>query len=105
MTRVESLNAYRREGETLPQTRERLRAVVANADDIAFAEWLRRTSEGRIILAKAVAVFGDRGAAREWMGKPALGLGGYSAREMVASDEGRKQVIDLLGRLESGVWS
>ena len=105
MTRVESLKSYRREGETLLQARERLRAVVAKADDVAFADWLRKTKDGNTILSKAIAVFGDRSSAREWMGKPALGLGGYSAREMVASDEGRQHVIDLLGRLETGGWS
>ena len=105
MSRAESINNFRREGESLAQARERLRAVVDHADDIAFAAWLRKTEDGAGILAKAVDVFGSRAAARTWLNKPAIGLGNYAAVELVETADGRQRVIDYLGRLASGGYS
>jgi putative toxin-antitoxin system antitoxin component (TIGR02293 family) len=105
MSKAESISSYRRDGESLANTRERLRSVVSNADDIEFAARLRKVLDGDIILAKAVEVFGSRGAARTWLSKPAIGLGNYSAAELLESTEGRQRVIAYLTRLEHGVFS
>lgn len=105
MSRTESINSYRRDGESLAQVRERLRAVVERADDLAFAATLRKTEDGPVILENAIKVFGNRAAARAWWTKPAIGLGNYSAEELITSEEGRQRVMDLLGRLEAGGYS
>jgi hypothetical protein len=105
MSRADSITTYRREGESLAQTRERLRAVVDHSDDLAFAAHIRKTEGGSVILAKAIEVFGSREAVRAWWTKPAIGLGNYAAEELVASADGRQRVIDLLSRLEVGVYS
>ena len=105
MTRAESINNFRREGESLAQTHERLRAVVDHADDLAFAAQLRKTQDGTDILAKAIEVFGSREVARAWWTMPAIGLGNYAAEALVKSEDGRQRVIDFLSRLEAGVYS
>ncbi|WP_420854734.1 antitoxin Xre/MbcA/ParS toxin-binding domain-containing protein [Scleromatobacter humisilvae] len=105
MSRAESINAYRLEGESLAQARERLRTVVDHADDLAFAARLRKTEDGPVILARAVEVFGSRAAVRAWWTRPAIGLGNYSAQELIASEEGRKRLIDFLERLAAGGYS
>lgn len=105
MPSKESLSSYRREGETLSQTPERLRHVVERADRDAFVAALRNTAVGRSILEMAVSVFGSKAAARTWMTSPAIGLGGRSAAELLGTDEGRQQLLDYLGRLDLGVYS
>jgi len=105
MSRAESINNFQREGESLAQTRERLRTVVEHADDLAFAARLRRTEDGAAILTKAVEVFGSRAAARAWWTRPVIGLCNYSAEELIESDEGRRRVIDFLDRLQAGGYS
>lgn len=105
MTRRESLASYQRKGESLVQTRERLRGVVERADDAAFATALRVTSDGRAIMGRATSVFGTKEAARRWMDGPAFGLGARSARELFATEAGRQAILDLLARLDLGVYS
>src|SRR5476649_1162509 len=105
MSRTESINNFRRDGESLAQARERLRAVVDHADDLAFAAQLRKTEDGTAILAKAVEVFGSRAAVRAWWAKPVIGLGNYAAGELITSEEGRRCVIEFLNRLEAGGYS
>ena len=105
MSRTESINNFRREGESLAQTRERLRAVIEHTDDLAFAARLRKSQDGTAILTKAIEVFGTRGAVRAWWTRPVIGLGNYAAAELITSDEGRQRVIDFLDRLEAGGYS
>lgn len=46
---------------------------------------------------------GDRDKARDWMFKPAKGLGGKRPIDMVATTAESEGVLDLIGRLEYGV--
>ncbi len=105
MSREKTLSSYRHEGETLSQTRERLRRVVEKADCDAFVGALSTTVIGRSILERAVSVFGNGVAARTWMTSPAIGLGGLSAAELFSTEEGRQQLLDYLCRLDMGVYS
>ncbi len=50
-------------------------------------------------------MFGSETAARTWMTRPAIGLGGLSAAELFSTEEGRQQLLDYLGRLEMGGYS
>jgi len=47
---------------------------------------------------------GDMQAARDWLGSPARGLGGRSPLEFAETEMGAREVEDLIGRLEHGVY-
>jgi hypothetical protein len=105
MERRELLASYPRGGEALAQTRKRLRQVAARADDAAFALALRSTPEGRAILRRATSVFGSEAAVRFWMGQPAFGLSGILPSDLIVTIAGRETVLELLERLDFGVYS
>lgn len=46
---------------------------------------------------------GDMDASRDWLHKPALGLGGRRPIDMLATTAETEAVLDLIGRLEHGV--
>jgi uncharacterized protein (DUF2384 family) len=101
----EPLASYRRAGETAHQALQRLRDVVATADDVAFETAVNATPEGARILQLATSVLGDATAARVWLTKPAYGLNGAVPLELMSTTTGRAQVLELLGRLNDGVYS
>jgi len=54
---------------------------------------------------QAVAFFdGNEAAAREWLGRPARGLGGATPLDFAETEIGAREVEDLIGRLEQGVY-
>ena len=58
------------------------------------------------IYAKAIETFGgDREAATRWLGAPQRGLGDAVPLEFARTDVGCREVEDLLGRLEDGVFT
>jgi len=58
------------------------------------------------ILKAATDLFeGDGKAARSWLLEPVQGLGGLRPVEMVATSAGTGAVLDLIGRLEHGVFA
>jgi putative toxin-antitoxin system antitoxin component (TIGR02293 family) len=79
----------------------------------------RRKKEGRLqpeesdrllrasrVFGKAIGLFeGDVGSAKEWLSSPQSALGGAIPLEMVKTDIGAREVEDLVGRLEHGVFS
>jgi putative toxin-antitoxin system antitoxin component (TIGR02293 family) len=79
----------------------------------------RRREEGRLtaeesdrvlrasrVFGKALALFeGDADAARTWFSTPALALANRSPRDFSATEVGAREVENLLGRLEHGVFS
>lgn len=78
----------------------------------------RRKKEGRLQLAeservfrlamlfdKAVGVLGDKDHARHWFKTPLKALAGKSPIEYSDTEVGAREVEDLLGRLEHGVFS
>jgi putative toxin-antitoxin system antitoxin component (TIGR02293 family) len=52
----------------------------------------------------AVEVFGSQQKAESWLKKPARGLGGKIPLEYSDTHLGAHEVIDLLGRIEHGVF-
>lgn len=48
-------------------------------------------------------VFEDETNAKEWLRRPQIGLGGLIPLEMMRTEEGAKEVEDLLGRIEHGI--
>ena len=48
---------------------------------------------------------GDAAAATAWLSAPSRALGGHSPLEMAETEIGAREVEDLIGRLEHGVFS
>lgn len=48
---------------------------------------------------------GDMAATHKWLNEPAYGLGDKAPVDMLNSETETQQVLDLIGRLEHGVFS
>jgi putative toxin-antitoxin system antitoxin component (TIGR02293 family) len=57
------------------------------------------------LLKKAEEVFGDAKAAREWLTNKQSGLGNAVPLEFARTEIGAREVENLLGRIEYGVYS
>ena len=57
------------------------------------------------LFARAVEVFDDAEMARKWLKEKAYGLGELSPLEFAATEIGAREVENLLGRIEYGVFS
>lgn len=95
------------------------RAALARCVDIPLRTLSRRQKEGRLrpdesdrlwrlarIFDAAVDLFeGDICAARQWLLAPQPALGGETALEFASTEVGSREVENLIGRLEHGVFS
>lgn len=57
------------------------------------------------LLERASRVFGDEADAADWLGAPNLALGGIAPLAFADTELGAREVDDLLGRIEHGVYS
>lgn len=57
------------------------------------------------LLKKAEGVFGGRDSAREWLTNPQVGLGNAVPLDFAKTEIGAREVENLLGRIEYGVYS
>jgi putative toxin-antitoxin system antitoxin component (TIGR02293 family) len=57
------------------------------------------------LLEQATAVFGDVEKARAWLKHPQVGLGGAVPLDYASTETGAREVENLLGRIEYGVYS
>jgi len=57
------------------------------------------------LLGKAVKVFGDLEDAKQWLNSPQFGLGGAVPLDYATTELGAREVENLLGRIEYGVYS
>lgn len=57
------------------------------------------------LMGRAVEVFASETSAREWLKSPQLGLGGEVPLDFAQTEVGAREVEDLLGRIEQGVYS
>jgi putative toxin-antitoxin system antitoxin component (TIGR02293 family) len=57
------------------------------------------------LVKKAGDVFGNAGAAREWLTHPQPGLGNAKPVDFAKTEIGAREVENLLGRIEYGVYS
>lgn len=57
------------------------------------------------LLGQAVAVLESGDHARQWLSSPQVGLGGAIPLEYAQTEVGAREVEDLLGRIEYGVYS
>ena len=85
---------------------------------ISKATLHRRKAQGRLgpaeservvrfarLIGKAVKVFGNIEAARRWLSSPQFGLGGAVPLDYADTEIGAREVENLLGRIEYGVYS
>ena len=56
-------------------------------------------------MGKAVEVMESEENARKWLASPQAGLGGAVPLEYAETEVGAREVEDLLGRIEYGVYS
>ena len=57
------------------------------------------------LMGKAVEVFESKESARRWLNTPQVGLGGAVPLDYAETEVGAREVEDLLGRIEYGVYS
>ncbi|MBL9174388.1 MAG: DUF2384 domain-containing protein [Verrucomicrobiales bacterium] len=57
------------------------------------------------LLGQALKVFEDIESAKQWLNAPQLGLGGAIPLEYAKTEMGAREVENLLGRIEYGVYS
>ena len=57
------------------------------------------------LLGKAVQVFGDNQEAKRWLNSAQFGLGGAVPLDYARTEVGAREVENLLGRIEYGVYS
>lgn len=55
------------------------------------------------IVERATMLFEDEVKARAWLGKPALALGEQTPLDFARSEQGAREVLDVIERLEYGV--
>lgn len=92
--------------------------ILARRLGISKATLHRRRAEGRLdqeesdrlvrfsrLMTKAAEVFESTENARRWLGSPQVGLGGAVPLDYAETEIGARQVEDLLGRIEYGVYS
>ena len=85
---------------------------------ISRATLNRRIAEGRLepgesdrlvrfakLMGKAIEVFETTENARRWLTSPQIGLGGAVPLDYAETEVGAREVEDLLGRIEYGVYS
>ena len=57
------------------------------------------------LLGQALQVFGNQDTAKQWLSAPQFGLGGAVPLDYARSEVGAREVENLLGRIEYGVYS
>ena len=75
-----------------------------------MAQQKRQTTDHRLrasrVFAKALELFeSDRAATSEWMHSPLPALGGETPIDTARTELGTRQVENLVGRIEHGVYS
>ena len=93
-------------------------ADLARVANISIRTLQRRRKQGRfqtdeserllrlgVLFDKAIEVLGSVDAAKGWMKTPKKALGGLSPLEYSDTEPGAREVEDLLGRIEHGVFS
>lgn len=108
---VRAERAYKRLGFTLeeaaasvglpPRTLHRRKKARARLEPSESEKMLRLARVG----AAAIDVLGDEGKARRWLREPIRALGGATPASLLDTDVGTQEVLDVLTRIEYGVYS
>jgi putative toxin-antitoxin system antitoxin component (TIGR02293 family) len=56
------------------------------------------------VIARAAEALGDREEAMRWLGNPVRELDYATPITILAADDGAERVMDILGRIEHGIW-
>lgn len=63
------------------------------------------SEENQALIARAVEVIGNERDALHWLEKPKRALGNLIPFKVAETEDGKQKVLDLLGRIEHGVFS
>jgi putative toxin-antitoxin system antitoxin component (TIGR02293 family) len=63
------------------------------------------TEQNQILIARAVEVLGNTQDALQWLETSKSALGHKIPFDLASTEAGRQKVLDLLGRIEHGVFS
>jgi len=85
-----------------PRTFARLKAAPSRRMAADQSDRVWRTAR---VLGRAIAAFGARKAAEEWLDRPARALGGRRPLDLMSTSAGLELVSDALGRIEYGVYT
>lgn len=88
--------------------RVRMYARSGHTTDQASAEdprWIRAHEEESAVLLRALEVFGDSERALQWMRENNPALKNEPPIHVLHTEEGRREVLNILGRIEHGVIS
>jgi putative toxin-antitoxin system antitoxin component (TIGR02293 family) len=104
--------------EKLRQTIDVPDATLARIVNVSPRTLIRRKKEGRLdtdeseriwrignLFDRGIRVFGTQESARRWFKTPNRALEGKAPLEYAETEPGAREVEDLLGRLEHGVFS
>ena len=107
-----------RELEVLRASLDLSMEKLASKLGISIATIQRRKVQGRLdpgesdrvmrfarLMGKTVSVFGNEEDARQWLASPQFGLGGAVPLDYAKTEVGAREVENLLGRIEHGVYS
>ncbi len=56
------------------------------------------------VIARAIEVLGTKSKALRWLRSPVPGLDNHRPLDVIDTTEGRQQVENILGRIESGIF-
>lgn len=57
------------------------------------------------VIVQGLEVFGDKDRFISWLKRPCIALGGKAPLSLLDSRVGAEKVLDVLGRIEGGVYS
>ena len=66
---------------------------------------MTRSGSQRRVLEKAAKILGDREKALRWFDTANRALGGKAPRAFLETEQGLRQIEEVLGRIEHGVYS
>lgn len=84
---------------------QRIKADEKLAVVSAEASSTKRRIRGTETLVRALEVFGDSESAQRWMQQPNPALANRTPLRALQSEDGRVEVLNILGRIEYGVIS
>ncbi len=96
LTRADVANAIRLPLRTLARRKHERKLTAAESDRLV------RVAR---VAAQAARVLGSEQTAGAWLGDPNTALGGDRPIDLLRSDLGAREVEDVLGRIEFGVYS
>jgi putative toxin-antitoxin system antitoxin component (TIGR02293 family) len=95
-------------GAPWPEEHVRVLQSITKLDltpETSDSELLRAHETESLIVIRALEVFGDSDRAIQWLGESNPALNNEPPIRVIQTDDGRREVLDILGRIQHGVIS